>query len=381
LKPDNAEPAGPVNDGTQGASTSVADILNIPPYSLNREEKARLLDLVLRQLTRRHYENCAEYRKIVDALGYDLDSERPYSELPFIPVRLFKSLDLLSAPRSEIVKTMTSSGTSGQQVSKIYLDRSTAANQTKALTRIVSSFLGKQRAPMIVIDAENTLKDRNNFSARAAGILGFSIFGSKRIFALDENMNIRVDEVRAFIAQNPSERVFLFGFTFMVWQHFYRALASGGQTLNIDNGVLIHGGGWKKLAQNAVIREDFKSRLREVAGIPQVHDYYGMVEQTGSIYMECEHGYLHAPAFSDVIVRRPLDFRPAAIGEPGIIQLLSILPASYPGHSILTEDEGVICGEDDCRCGRLGKYFKVNGRLKNAEVRGCSDVYMQRVVG
>ena len=48
---------------------------------------------------------------------------------------------------------------------------------------------------------------------------------------------------------------------------------------------------------------------------------------------------------------------------------------SYPGHSLLTEDEGVLLGEDDCKCGRLGKYFLVLGRVKNAEIRGCSDAY------
>ena len=35
------------------------------------------------------------------------------------------------------------------------------------------------------------------------------------------------------------------------------------------------------------------------------------------------------------------------------------MPTSYPGHSLLTEDEGVLLGEDDCTCSRLGKYFKI----------------------
>ena len=42
---------------------------------------------------------------------------------------------------------------------------------------------------------------------------------------------------------------------------------------------------------------------------------------------------------------------------------------------LLTEDEGVILGEDDCPCGRKGKYFHIHGRIKNAEIRGCSDTY------
>ena len=100
-----------------------------------------------------------------------------------------------------------------------------------------------------------------------------------------------------------------------------------------------------------------------------------MVEQTGCIYVECEYGHLHASVFSDVVMRRPQDFSVCDIGEAGIVQVLSTLPYSYPGHSLLTEDEGIILGEDDCPCGRKGKYFKILGRLKDAEIRGCSDTY------
>lgn len=74
-------------------------------------------------------------------------------------------------------------------------------------------------------------------------------------------------------------------------------------------------------------------------------------------------------------MRRPEDFKVCDIGEKGIIQVVSTIPESYPGHSLITEDEGVLLGEDDCPCGRKGKYFKIYGRLKNAEIRGCSDTY------
>jgi len=94
--------------------------------------------------------------------------------------------------------------------------------------------------------------------------------------------------------------------------------------------------------------------------------------------MECEQGHLHASIFSDVLTRRPFDFSPVAFGEKGIIEVVSLLPGSYPGHALLTEDVGIILGEDDCPCGRLGKYFKILGRLENAEVRGCSDTYGTR---
>jgi hypothetical protein len=190
-------------------------------------------------------------------------------------------------------------------------------------------------------------------------------------------MELDIDGLKEFLDEQAGERIFLFGFTFMIWQHFYRKLLETGYRPDLSQGVLIHGGGWKKLVQEQVSPAEFKQWLHEVCGIlpENVHDYYGMVEQTGTIYMECECGYLHTSVFSDVLIRRPLDFSLAEIGEEGIIEEVSMLPESYPGHVLLTEDKGVILGEDDCPCGRKGKYFKINGRLKNAEIRGCSDTY------
>ncbi len=353
----------------------LSEIIELQPYSLTKSEKAEALNPYLMDLTRYHYAHCEAYRKMLDSISFDVNSEHAYEKLPFLPVRLFKMFDLKSVPSENIVKTMTSSGTSGQAVSKIFLDRETAAKQTKTLTKIISSFIGKQRVPMIIVDSENVVKDRKLFSARGAGILGFSMFGSKRIYALKDKMELDIEALQNFVEEHKGERIFMFGFTFMIYQHFYKELERLGVFLDLSNAVMIHGGGWKKLINESVSSAVFREKLENVCGLKSIHDYYGMVEQTGTIYMECEFGHLHAPVYSDVIIRRERDFSVADVGEKGIIQVLSILPESYPGHSLLTEDEGVLLGEDDCACGRKGKYFKITGRLKNAEIRGCSDTY------
>jgi hypothetical protein len=152
-------------------------------------------------------------------------------------------------------------------------------------------------------------------------------------------------------------------------------LKKAGSKLPIDNGILIHGGGWKKLADMEISNESFKKNLNEICNIKKIFNYYGMVEQTGSIFMECQHGNLHASIFSDLIIRCAKDFAPLEKNKTGLIQLVSLLPTSYPGQSILTEDVGEITGIDECPCGRLGKTFKIHGRIKNAEARGCSDTY------
>lgn len=351
------------------------EILNIPPYSMGREEKEKFLTGILAELTRHHYERCTEYRKIMSTFGFDLENIASYYDIPFLPVRLFKEYELRSIESSDTAKIVTSSGTTGQQVSRIFLDKETSSNQTKALTRIVSSYIGKSRLPMIILDSPSVVKNRAMFSARGAGILGFQMFGRDKIFALDENMELDVKGLEEFLEKHAGEDIFLFGFTFMIWSHFYEALKKIGYCPDISRGILIHGGGWKKLADRNISGAQFKEGLNEVCGISRVYDYYGMAEQTGSIYMECEEGHLHASVFSDIIIRDPFDFSPCPIGKKGIIETVSVLPHSYPGHVLLTEDEGVILGEDDCPCGRKGKYFAVCGRLKNAEIRGCSDTY------
>lgn len=352
--------------------------LQIPPYSLEREKKESLLLERLTELTEYHRANCPAYARILDSIAYDRARVTSCRDLPFLPVRLFKELFLRSVPQEDVVKTMTSSGTSGQAVSKIFLDRTTSSNQQKAMVKIVSDFTGSGRMPMVILDCPSVVKDRRMFSARGAGILGFSIFGAKKLYALNENMELEVEGLLEFLDKHRGQPILLFGFTFMVWQHFYKELMQlkeQGIVFDLSNGILIHGGGWKKLASESVSPEEFHKRLKAVCGLDHIHDYYGMVEQTGCIYMQCECGHLHASIFSDVIIRRPLDFGVCENGETGIIQVLSSIPESYPGHSLLTEDEGVLLGEDDCPCGRKGKYLKIIGRLKNAEIRGCSDTY------
>ena len=355
----------------------IDDFYKIDPYSLSRVEKEILLNNRLKELSLYHYEHCDNYKKIIDFLGCDLNKVVSYYDMPFLPTRLFKTIELKSVKNEDVTKTMTSSGTTGQVVSKIYVNKETALNQQKAMVKIVTDFIGNKRLPMIILDTDTVLKDRNMFTARGAGVLGFSLFANKRIFAFDNEMNLRVDDINTFLNSHKGEKVLLFGFTFMIWQYFYKILKEKNIKIDLTNAVLIHGGGWKKLINEAVSKEEYKMSLNDVCFIDpkNIHDYYGMVEQTGCIYIECEYGHMHASNFSDIIIRDPKDFTLCMNGQKGIVEVVSSLPESYPGHILLTEDEGVIIGEDDCPCGRKGKYFSILGRLKDAEVRGCSDTY------
>ncbi|MFY7867759.1 acyl-protein synthetase [Roseateles sp.] len=351
------------------------EFLDWPVYGLSRADKRTQLGAQLAALTAHHDAQCVPYRRILHARGWQPAAPQALESLPWLPVRLFKMYELRSVPQDHVFKTLTSSGTTGQAPSRIVLDKPTASFQTTALVRIMQEFLGKARLPMLIIDHPGVVKDRASFSARGAGILGLSNFGRGHVYALNDDMTLNLEAVRAFAQQHAGLPKLMFGFTFMVWQHFLLELEKLGEPLALDDAVLFHSGGWKKLEALAVDNAEFKRRIQASCGALRIHNFYGMVEQVGSVFVECEHGHLHAPAFADVIVRDPLTWSALPAGEQGVIQVLSALPRSYPGHSLLTEDLGTLLGEDDCGCGRLGRYFHVHGRMARAEVRGCSDTH------
>lgn len=354
----------------------MSDWTQWPVYGLPAKEKQLVLFNALHRLTLHHQAHCASYAALLKAHSVRLDKATQISDLPFLPVRLFKEETLMSVDHKQVIKTLTSSGTTSQKVSKIFLDAETSQAQTRALVMIMQSFLGTARLPMLIIDHMGVIKDRTSFSARGAGILGLSNFGRNHTYALnDEDMQPNMSAISAFAEKFQGHNILLFGFTFMVWKYFVQALQKQGTPLNLNKAILIHSGGWKKLLDQAVDNDTFKATTKAVTGISAIHNFYGMVEQVGSVFVECEHGVLHTPSFADVIIRNPQDWSVCPHGTPGIIQVLSVLPTSYPGHSLLTEDQGIILGQDNCPCGRQGKYIKVLGRIAQAEMRGCSDTH------
>lgn len=343
------------------------------PFALSHRARRAMLLPALQTLTARHHAACPPYARMLDALHPRWREARCMEELPWLPVGVFKHLRLASVPDAAVFRELHSSGTRGSLPARILLDRETAARQTRALAAIVTDFIGKARRPMLVIDRHDLLQPAAGMPARAAAVLGFANFGRTPVFALDAALQADMAALDAFVAGLAGQPALLFGFTFVVWQ-WLDALEAAGRALALPAGsVLIHGGGWKRLSERAVAPAAFAARVARLTGVTAVHDYYGMAEQVGSIFMACEAGRLHTPRFADLIVRDPLTLAPLPPGSLGVIQVLSELPTSYPGHSLLTEDLGRITGEDDCPCGRPGRTLEVAGRLPRAEPRGCSD--------
>ena len=254
------------------------DFLKWPVFDLAAEEKMKMLSNKLKDLTQLHIKNCSEYKKVVESRTFDLKSSFTLGDIPWIPVRLFKYYSLKSIHENEIYKVLFSSGTTSQTPSRIYLDKYTSQIQAKVLVKIIQDFIGKKRLPMLIIDSPNTVKNKENFSARGAGILGLSNFGHSHTFALDDDMNLDTERINRFSKKFLGQPKIIFGFTFMVWKYFVKKLEENGDKLNLNDSTLFHSGGWKKIQSEAVDNSVFKEKLKTVTSISKVHNFYGLFQ-------------------------------------------------------------------------------------------------------
>ena len=303
---------------------------------------------------------------ILNSNKFKIELKKKIEDEIFLPVNLFKKFNLISIKKKNIDNKLSSSGTSGE-VSKIYLDSDSALINNRLLFRILKNNFENFDIPIIFIDKEPSLN--KNFDARKAAIKGFSILSKKKYYVMNQDNSLNIKKFNNILEAN--KEAYIFGFTNIIWTLFNKNRKLKKNKLN--NYTLIHGGGWKKLKEQNISIERFNYFFLKNFSIKKIKNYYGMVEQIGSIFFTCKYNFFHTHSLSDIVIRdKKLDNLP--FRKTGMVQLLSLLPRSYPGHSILTEDIGTIFGEDDCKCGRAGKYFKIWGRLPRSEVRGCSDV-------
>jgi len=356
-------------------------ILDYAPYDVAQKDKNAPFMKHMKPAVSFHYKNCPEFKSICQSQGFSPNKTYTLEDIPYIPVAMFKKFLFSSVPKSAIVKTLFSSSTSGTP-SKIPLDNETINNQRNALIKILSHFFNNQRLNFIIFDTEATVKSiANELSSRGTAIRGMLPVAKKFSFILDKNLQLDFQKLEMVIAStNSQEPVCYFGFTWLLYTVFQqnkdkRQFLDFFKKLKNQNNSVLHIGGWKKLTDIAVTKELFNTQIAQSFSLLQnrIIDVYGMTEQLGTIYPDCPYGYKHVPFYSDIIIRNTNTLEPVGNNTIGFIQLVSPLPHSYPGISILSDDLGKIMGTDSCPCGRKGKYFVFEKRSEAAELKGCGD--------
>ena len=135
-------------------------------------------------------------------------------------------------------------------------------------------------------------------------------------------------------------------------------------------------GGWKRLRGQGVGKAALWEAIRRTLAVPEekIIDFYGFTEQMGLVYAGAGNEPKTASAYAEIIIRDFNTLRPAPDGREGLIQVLTPVPHSYPGISVLTDDVGRILGRGRDASGRWGTRFEIIGRAESAEPRGCGDI-------
>ncbi len=365
----------------------VETLIKEEQYTIPQAQKEKVLLNIMKEQIKAGIERNQYLKNFYTTFGVDVDSLQHLVDIPPIPVNLFKKYDLTTCDRDKVVRILNSSATTTGIPSSIPLDATTANRQKKGLIAILKSIIGKERRPYIVFDSPSVNDPKKSkLTARGAAIRGIENFSKKTFYIMQEdatgNLVPNLDQLREIEQAYGDQEILGFGFTFMIWTSLIKNLEKSNEHFSFPKLTVLHSGGWKKLESQKVSKTTFNSELERYLGMSQrkVIDFYGMVEQVGIIYPDCEEGYKHVPNFGDVIIRDIYSMREVEIGESGIIETLSVLPTSYPGQALLTEDIGTLVGIDDCPCGRKGKYFVFKSRVEKAEIRGCGDTFAQRLV-
>ena len=111
-------------------------LFNKDPFFMNKKEI--FFNEKILTLTKYHCKKSPIYKSLIDKFNFKFKSQNNLDSFPYLPITLFKELDLISVPKNDIVKTLFSSGTSGSGRSKIFLDKTNSLNQIKTLKSIMT---------------------------------------------------------------------------------------------------------------------------------------------------------------------------------------------------------------------------------------------------
>jgi len=359
----------------------INSLLAAPIYGLAPEQRCCTLLALLKQELAYACDRNSRLRNYVQHWPVDFRAATRIADLPYLPAGVFKANPPLSlVDAKEIKRTLTSSATTSQVPSRVVLDGPTARRMTKGVVTIIRDFIGPARRPYLVIDTPQNLTAESELGVRGAAIQALGSFATDVECCLslnpDGDASLDVEKLLDWAAKWKDAEVLAYGFTYVIWTHLVRPLQCKGIELGLPKVRVLHSGGWKRLEDQAVTRDVFIRGVASVFGCSKdrVIDYYGMVENVGVVYPDCEFGSKHVPAFAEIIVRNPLTLEPVEAGQQGLIQVCSVLPTSFPGFLVLTEDLAEIIGYDECPCGRRGTCFRFTRRVPKAEVRGCGNI-------
>ena len=309
----------------------------------------------------------ARYNSVyADYLRYlhcDFDRVNTLHEIPFLPISLFKSHEIVTGSRTKNERVFESSGTTGSEASRHYVGDTQLYEQLSA--RIFEGNYGPLKGFHILALLPSYL-ERNN-SSLVYMVQHFMELSGSRFsgFFLDDfdALNRRLAEIGRVA---DGRKVLLIGVTFALldWVDYFEK--SGGEGAGLPDMIVMETGGMKG-RRKEMLRQEVHALLLEKLGMTAVHSEYGMTEMVSQAYAQ-ENGIFRHSDSLKVMIRDMTDpFAFCAGGQTGGINVIDL--GNLDSCSFLETSD---IGRADYKAG----VFEVLGRLDNSDVRGCNLMYI-----
>ena len=306
------------------------------------------------------YENNGVYQQYITALSIDPGAVQNIEQVPFLPLRFFKSHAIQTTSFDPAI-VFESSGTTGTVNSRHYVKDSQWYKDV--FTKGFELFYGPAK-DWCILGLLPSYLERENSSLvfmvnELIGLSGHSQSG----FYLDD-YNKLSSLIKELEQQN--QKTLLIGVTFALLD-FASVYSIREKNAPLRHTVIMETGGMKG-RRKEMVRAEVHAILKTSFDLSIIHSEYGMTELLSQAY-SAGNGIFHCPPWMKVLIRDEDD--PLEIRSPGprtsapvrgainIIDLANIYSCSF----IATDDAGKLLP---------GGSFEVLGRIDNSDIRGCS---------
>lgn len=310
--------------------------------------------LALELFSYQHHKN-SFYRSFCDHLQIQHNDVQRLSEIPFLPIRFFKTNRIVSGVFKEAC-IFESSGTSGSIHSKHFV-KDLSLYET-SFSKGISHFYGDLTNTCIIGLLPSYLeKGQSSLVYMVNNLIEKSKIASSGFYLYE------TEALNKLLLYNESikQQTLLFGVTYALLDF------AEEYPLQLQHTTVIETGGMKG-RRTEMTRSQVHAVLKRQWQLKTVHSEYGMTELLSQAYSFGE-GLFQTSPWMKVLIRAeddPFDIKSALetghkaiTGAFNIIDLANIYSCAF----IATDDMGILHRDGS---------FEVVGRIDNSDIRGCS---------
>lgn len=316
-------------------------------HTVFETDNARFTDAALALFRVQARENIV-YKDYLEALRVDPAGIRDLLNIPFLPIRFFKS-HLVTSGQFDPELVFESSGTTGMIPSRHFVR--SAGLYEDSFMRGFEIFYGPVKEWCILGLLPSYLEREHSSLVYMVNTLIRKSGHPQSGFFLNDLAGLKQ---RLFEIEKNGQKTLLIGVSFALLDF---ALAF---PMPLRHTVIMETGGMKG-RKKEMLREEVHEMLKRAFGLTEIHAEYGMTELLSQAYSKAD-GLFYAPPWMRVLVRDdedPLEISTQGAGAINIIDLANQDSCAF----IATDDVGRIYAHGG---------FEVLGRLDGSDLRGCS---------